>query len=120
MALREAGSGAVFPFAPGGKVVGLPADAMNRLLKDPGVRRSILDRQMSIVSPYAPGAGFSVGNAMSRNKLIYALSKVTLVVASDEGAGGTWAGATEALHKMICPVAVWMGYGAGPGNAKAG
>jgi predicted Rossmann fold nucleotide-binding protein DprA/Smf involved in DNA uptake len=101
-----------------GKVVGLPADAMNKLLKDPSIRRSILEGHLCLATPYAPSAGFSVGTAMSRNKLIYALSRVTLVVASDEGTGGTWAGATEALQKRIAPVAVWMGPGAGPGNAK--
>jgi hypothetical protein len=42
---------------------------------------------------------------------------LALVVASDEGSGGTWAGATEALTKRLVPVAVWTGEGAGPGNA---
>jgi len=102
----------------GGQVVGLPADAMAKLLKDPSIRRSILDGSLCLASPYAPTAGFSVGTAMSRNKLIYALSRVTLVVTSDDGTGGTWAGATEALQKKIAPVAVWIGPGAGPGNAK--
>jgi hypothetical protein len=29
---------------------------------------------------------------MGRNKLIYALTALTLVVATSEGSGGTWAG----------------------------
>lgn len=102
----------------GGQVVGIPADAMSKLLREPHVRSAILDGALCLASPFAPGAGFSVGNAMSRNKLIYALSRVTLVVTSDDGTGGTWAGAVEALQKKITPVAVWMGPGAGPGNAK--
>jgi predicted Rossmann fold nucleotide-binding protein DprA/Smf involved in DNA uptake len=53
---------------------------------------------------------------MGRNKLIYGLSDVTLVVASDHDSGGTWAGATEALRKRFGAVAVWDGPGAGPGN----
>ena len=42
------------------------------------------------VHPYNPEAPFSVGNAMGRNRLIYALSALTLVVASevDKGAPG--------------------------------
>jgi hypothetical protein len=45
------------------------------------------------------------------------LSTVTVVVATDEGSGGTWAGATEALKKGISTVLVWRGEGEGPGNA---
>src|SRR5438093_8413760 len=62
--------------------------------------------------------GFTVGTAMSRNKLIYALSRTTLVVCAEEDKGGTWSGAIEALQKQITTVAVWMGPGAGSGNAK--
>ena len=52
-----------------------------------------------------------------RNKLIYGLAQVTLVVASDLDSGGTWAGATEALRRGFGAVAVWTGEGAGAGNA---
>ena len=38
------------------------------------------------------------------NKIIYGLSRVTFVVASDEGSGGTWAGAKEALDRQFAPV----------------
>jgi hypothetical protein len=37
-------------------------------------------------------------------------------VASDHDAGGTWAGATEALQRSLGPVMVWRGPGAAPGN----
>ena len=46
---------------------------------------------------FAVDARFSVGNVMARNQLIYALADRTIVVASAEGKGGTWAGAIEAL-----------------------
>lgn len=36
---------------------------------------------------------------MGRNKIVCGLSRVTLVVASASGEGGTWAGASEALKK---------------------
>ena len=55
---------------------------------------------------------------MGRNKLVYALSETTVVIATDIESGGTWAGATEAMNKKICDVAVWMGDGVGPGNAR--
>jgi predicted Rossmann fold nucleotide-binding protein DprA/Smf involved in DNA uptake len=53
-----------------------------------------------LISPYDPSAGFNVGNAMQRNKLIYALADASLVVSSDFNKGGTWAGATEQLEKL--------------------
>jgi predicted Rossmann fold nucleotide-binding protein DprA/Smf involved in DNA uptake len=59
-----------------------------------------------LVSAVHPDAGFSVGNAMARNKLIYALSTVTYVAAVVEGQGGTWNGAVEALRHGYGRVAV--------------
>ena len=53
---------------------------------------------------------------MGRNKLVYALTQTTVVIATDLDSGGTWAGATEALKKQLARVAVWTGPGAGPGN----
>lgn len=50
--------------------------------------------------------------------MIYALSQPTVVVASDREAGGTWAGATEALKTKNGQVAVWRGEGEGPGNSE--
>jgi len=63
-------------------------------------RRLLMDGQLVLVSPYDPGAGFNVGNAMQRNKLIYALADAALVVNSDFEKGGTWAGAVEQLGKL--------------------
>lgn len=67
-------------------------------------------------TPYSPDAPFSAGNAMGRNKLIYAQAALTVVVASDADSGGTWSGATKALKHGYGPVAVWRGDGEGPGN----
>ena len=49
-----------------------------------------LDGQLVLASPYDPSAGFNVGNAMQRNKFIYALADAALVVNSDLNRGGTW------------------------------
>jgi predicted Rossmann fold nucleotide-binding protein DprA/Smf involved in DNA uptake len=54
---------------------------------------------------------------MGRNKLIYGLSRCTVVVASDHQAGGTWAGAVEALKNSYGRVASWTGPGSGAGNS---
>jgi predicted Rossmann fold nucleotide-binding protein DprA/Smf involved in DNA uptake len=60
----------------------------------------LIDGRLVLVSPYDPGAGFHVGNAMQRNRLIYALSDAAPVVSADAGKGGTRAGAVEQLEKL--------------------
>ena len=101
----------------GGAVIGILADSLLRKLKRPEVRRAVHDGNTVMCTPYAPGAPFSAGNAMGRNKLIYAQAALTVVIASDNGTGGTWSGASEALKRGFGSVAVWRGPGEGPGNA---
>ena len=100
----------------GGSVVGWLAESFEKRLRDPETRRVVSDGQVCLATPFKPDAGFSVANAMSRNKLIYASARVTLVVACDPGKGGTWEGAVESIRKSYGTVAVWAGPGAGPGN----
>lgn len=102
----------------GGSVSGVLADSLSRTVKDAEVRRAITAGSLCLITPYKPSAGFSVANAMGRNKLIYALSTGTLVVASDLEKGGTWGGAVEALKQRIAPVLVWRGPGGGQGNER--
>lgn len=101
----------------GGKAVGVLADSLARMTRDPEVRRAVTDGRLCLCTPYKPTAPFSVANAMGRNKLIYALSKATLVVAADAETGGTWAGAVEALRQSTSSVLIWNGAGGGSGNA---
>ncbi len=77
------------------------------------VRGDVDPDQICLVSPFSPDAAFSAGNAMSRNKLIYAQGLLTIVVQSDIGAGGTWSGAIEAISKSIGRVAIWTNGGPG-------
>ena len=100
----------------GGTSVGLLADSLTKRLREVETRRQVHDGRLCLVTPYHPDAGFNVRTAMGRNKLVYALSRVTLVVASDLESGGTWAGASEALRREFGAVAVWTGEGSGPGN----
>jgi len=99
----------------GGVVSGVPAEGILRASRNAEVRRRVHAGELCIASPFAPDAPFRAGNAMGRNKIVYALSKVTFVVASDKG-GGTWAGASEALDRRDTRVAVWAGAGAKDGN----
>lgn len=63
-------------------------------------REMLMEGQLVLISPYAPKAGFNVGNAMQRNKLIYALADAGLVIDSSYNEGGTWNGAIEQLEKL--------------------
>ena len=72
---------------------------MARLVVDRGNREALMEGQLTLVTPYDPHAGFNVGNAMQRNKLIYAFADAGLVVSSDVNKGGTWAGAKEQLDR---------------------
>lgn len=74
---------------------GLEQAALHRPHRD-----ALLEKRLALVSPYDPSAGFNVGHAMQRNKLIYALADAALVVNSDVNKGGTWAGAIEQLEKL--------------------
>ena len=84
----------------GGKVSGVLADSLEKTTMNRENRNLLLEGQLVLISPYDPGAGFNVGNAMQRNKLIYALADASLVVSSDLNKGGTWTGAVEQLDKL--------------------
>jgi predicted Rossmann fold nucleotide-binding protein DprA/Smf involved in DNA uptake len=100
----------------GGVVVGIPAEGIVAAARKSDIRRRVHAGALCIASPFAPNTPFGVANAMGRNKIVYALSQVAFVVASDHDSGGTWAGAKEALDHRYAPVAVWVGEGAKDGN----
>ena len=84
----------------GGRSVGVLANGLERAALNRDYRNFLMDGRLALVCPYDPAARFLVGHAMQRNKLIYALSDAALVINSDRGRGGTWAGATEQLDKL--------------------
>jgi predicted Rossmann fold nucleotide-binding protein DprA/Smf involved in DNA uptake len=87
-----------------GTAVGVLADSLERAVK--GQKEALSRGDLCLVTPYSPNAGFSVGAAMGRNRLIYCLADYAIVVASDAETGGTWAGATETLKNKWVPVFV--------------
>jgi len=84
----------------GGNTVGVLSDSLERAALNREHRDFILNGQLTLISPYDPSAGFNIGHAMQRNKIIYALSDAALVMNSDFEKGGTWAGAIEQLDKF--------------------
>ncbi len=100
----------------GGNVCGILADSLEKTVMNREQRNKLLNGQLVLISPYDPNAGFNVGHAMQRNKLIYALADGALVVSSDVKKGGTWAGAVEQLEKFkFAPVYVRSTGSASPG-----
>jgi len=95
----------------GGFAIEFLADGLEKKIKDRAVLKQLLDGKLllySAVSPFAKKYRNSfVVAAMDRNKFIYAQSCGTVVVKSDFGKGGTWAGATEALKNKWCKIYVW-------------
>jgi predicted Rossmann fold nucleotide-binding protein DprA/Smf involved in DNA uptake len=100
----------------GGPVVGILADGLDRAATSGRYRDGLRAGTLVLASPYDPGARFSVGAAMGRNKIVYTLSHWGLVVSSSAGTGGTWAGAKETLQIGWVPVFVRDGVGVPEGN----
>ena len=87
----------------GGTVACALADGLERAATRREHRDAVMDGRLVLICPYDPAAGFLVGHAMQRNKLIYALSDAALVVGAEFEKGGTWAGAVEQLdrHRFV-------------------
>jgi len=100
----------------GGTAVGLLADSLEKACRLQDVRELIGEGRLALATTYSPDSGFSVGMAMTRNKLIYALADYALVIASDAERGGTWAGASEALKSDRIPLFVLDGSNVPEGN----
>lgn len=89
-----------------GTAVGILAENLERAIRLKDVQSAFQRGDLCLATPYAPDAGFSVGAAMGRNRLIYCLADYAIIVASDADKGGTWAGAREALKAGWLPVFV--------------
>ena len=83
----------------GGTVVSVLADSLLRSAVAKKYRNGIREQRLVLVSAFAPEARFMVGNAMGRNKHIYALADFGLIISAVVGKGGTWAGAAEELKR---------------------
>jgi len=78
-----------------GCCISILADSLERKIRNQKVCNAVIDGKMLLLSATIPSARFQVGNAMTRNNYIYALSRCAVVVASDYNKGGTWAGAVN-------------------------
>lgn len=103
----------------GGVTIGILAENLLKKSVERDARHAIADGRLLLLSPYHPNARFSVGTAMGRNKLIYAMADYGLIVSAEHKKGGTWAGAEEELKREnSLPVFVRIGSKAPQGNNK--
>jgi predicted Rossmann fold nucleotide-binding protein DprA/Smf involved in DNA uptake len=100
-----------------GNSIGVLASDLLKMSVNRQNRIGLQEGRLVLVSPFYPEAGFNAGNAMARNKYIYALSDRALVIDSALGSGGTWAGALEDLQHKWVPLYV-RSPGDSPGNAS--
>jgi predicted Rossmann fold nucleotide-binding protein DprA/Smf involved in DNA uptake len=89
----------------GGTGVAILPGSLEQVATSRMYRQAITDGQFTVISPYHPRAKFTAGNAMGRNRLIYCLADISVVVESAKGSGGTWSGAIETLKRRWVPVA---------------
>lgn len=89
----------------GGHAIGIVAESLERAVRRPDLRQHLADGDLTLVAVKHPAAGFSVGDAMGRNRLIYSLAEAAVVVASGD-TGGTRAGALENLKAGWVPLFV--------------
>lgn len=80
----------------GGSATGVLADSLLRASTSAKWRKGLMDGRLVLISPFYPEGGFSVANAMARNRYIYSLAEAALVVHAGTK-GGTITGAKEAL-----------------------
>lgn len=103
----------------GGVSIGILAENLLKKSVERKYRHAIADGRLLLLSPYHPKARFTVGTAMGRNKLIYAMADYGLVVSAEYNKGGTWSGAQEELKREVSlPVFVHLGNKVPQGNKK--
>jgi DNA processing protein len=90
----------------GGPAIGVTVDPLERIVRRRDLRVAISDELLTLATPFHPSARWHAGNAMRRNRLIYALAKAAVVVASSAERGGTRSGALENLEAGWVPLHV--------------
>lgn len=88
----------------GGVCLEYIADSLMKKIRIKEALRAIQDKKLLVMTAVNPEMNFTAGNAMARNRFIYAQSEGTVVVKSDYNKGGTWGGATDAMKRRLCPI----------------
>jgi predicted Rossmann fold nucleotide-binding protein DprA/Smf involved in DNA uptake len=90
----------------GGSALGVTVEPLERLVRRAATRAPLSDGALTLITPFHPTARWQAGNAMLRNRIVYALAQAAVVAASAAGSGGTWSGAIENLRHGWVPLYV--------------
>jgi len=87
----------------GGTATGVLTDRLLKATTSVKWRNGLASGNLVLISPFYPEAGFSVANAMARNKYVYCLAESAVVIHAGKK-GGTITGALEAVKHQWVPV----------------
>jgi predicted Rossmann fold nucleotide-binding protein DprA/Smf involved in DNA uptake len=99
----------------GGRVIGILADSLAKSVLSKRYRQAIGDNRLLLISHVEPEAGFTVHQAMERNRYIYTASDAVVIADSDVN-GGTWSGAIENEKQAWTAAYTRVGVDAKEGN----
>jgi predicted Rossmann fold nucleotide-binding protein DprA/Smf involved in DNA uptake len=88
----------------GGTAIAVLPASLLRYASKRKLRDFLATERLVLVTPYSPEAGFTAGNAIGRNKLIYCLADTAVAMCSTNGSGGTYAGGIQDLQKQWVPL----------------
>lgn len=91
-------------FLGSGRALVVLGDSLLKNARKKQYKAFLENETLTLISPYSPDVGFTAGNAMGRNRLIYCLADEAIVVASTDGIGGTFGGAREAIRRGWGPM----------------
>ena len=100
----------------GGAATVVPAEGLGLVGRRADTRSLVLGGRVTMLSPFGPETPRTTVTARGRNRVVYGLADLTLVVASDGDADTTFGGASDALDHGDGPVVAWVGAGCGPTN----
>ncbi|MDP5290863.1 DNA-processing protein DprA [Oceanimonas sp. CHS3-5] len=86
-----------------GTAIGILANDLLRASTSAKYRKYLMNKNLALLSPFYPEAGFHAGNAMQRNRYIYCLSDAAIAVHSGTK-GGTWTGVRENIRHAWVPM----------------
>ncbi len=100
----------------GGSATVVPAEGLGIVGRRADTRSLVLGGRVTMLSPFGPETARTTVTARGRNRVVYGLADLALVVASDGDTDTTFHGASEALTHGDGPVVAWVGAGCGPTN----
>ena len=82
----------------------VPAMSAEKVIRQEREKRALDEGRLLVLCDALPDSPFSSHKALGRNHTIYALGRAAIVVASRNGMGGSWHGATDCLKGGFSPV----------------